>query len=119
MLVLSVGVGAHVSLEQATAGSSGREPANSSLEGSAKPAPGDASVHMESAPVLDLEAGLDGGDGVGAPSDYISKPVGQKERWQFDSGYFEYDNQQSNRLPSGDTRGDYSGIRLRRPRQKD
>jgi hypothetical protein len=103
------------------AAKAGGAPPNSvkELDGSEYSLAREDAMQSEKEPVLDLDDSLGSDDSVNEPSDYLSRPVGSKQRWQFDSGYFEYDNQQSNRLPSGDTRGDYSGFRLRRARQKD
>ena len=47
-----------------------------------------------------------------------SKPVGSRKRWDLDLGYFGAEERQSGVRPTGEDTGDYSGIRLRRPRQQ-
>jgi len=47
--------------------------------------------------------------------DFDSKPVGRRQKWQFDTGYFDFDDRQSGLIPPGDDTQNYSGIRLRRP----
>lgn len=67
----------------------------------------------------ELDLGLDASSlgTVESGNDYTSRPVGNRKKWELDTGYFDFDDRKSGILPPGDTSGDYSGIRLRRPRQ--
>ena len=49
-------------------------------------------------------------------SEFVSKPVGQRGRWQADRGYFGNDDPGTYQFDDART-DDYSGIRLRRPRR--
>lgn len=48
---------------------------------------------------------------------YSSKSVGAKQKWQMDKGYFDSDEQRTGVTRPDESSQDYSGIRLRRPRQ--
>ncbi len=47
--------------------------------------------------------------------DFNSKPIGQRKRWKFDTGYFDFDDRKSGLIEPGDNSQNYSGIRFRRP----
>ncbi len=50
--------------------------------------------------------------------DFDSRPVGQRKKWQFDTGYFDFDDRKSGLIEPGDNSQNYSGIRFRRPSRK-
>ena len=71
-------------------------------------------------PEMDLGVGVDASSlkTLEAGNAYTSRSVGKRDKWELDTGYFDFDDRQSGILPPGDNAtGDYSGIRLRRPRQ--
>ncbi len=49
---------------------------------------------------------------------FDSRPVGQRKKWQFDTGYFDFDDRKSGLIEPGDNSQNYSGIRFRRPSRK-
>ena len=69
-------------------------------------------------PEMDLGVDASSLDTLEAGNAYTSRSVGKREKWELDTGYFDFDDRQSGILPPEDNAtGDYSGIRLRRPRQ--
>ena len=50
--------------------------------------------------------------------DFNTQPIGQRKRWQFDTGYFDFDDRTSGLIEPGDNSQNYSGIRFRRPSRK-
>lgn len=50
--------------------------------------------------------------------DFNSQPIGQRKRWKFDTGYFDFDDRKSGLIEPGDNSQNYSGIRFRRPTRK-
>jgi hypothetical protein len=50
------------------------------------------------------------------PSDFVSRPVGQQQKWKIDRGHFGNDDPGTSQFDDARS-DDYSGIRLRRPRR--
>ena len=80
-------------------------------------AQGKAAPDLQIQPELDLGVDASSLEKFDSDSNYKSRPVGTGNKWELDTGYFDFDDRNSGILPPGDTTGDYSGIRLRRPRQ--
>ncbi len=65
---------------------------------------------------LDLDPNLDAEANEGGAGSFDSRPVGARQKWQLDNGYFETDERITGTKRPDHATEDYSGIRLRRPR---
>jgi len=67
---------------------------------------------------LDLDPKIGGEVSEDKKGPFASKPVGARQKWQLDNGYyFDNDERVTGVTRPGEASEDYSGIRLRRPRK--
>jgi hypothetical protein len=66
---------------------------------------------------LDLDPKIGGEASEDTKKSFATKPVGARQKWQLDKGYFDNDERVTGVTPLGEASEDYSGIRLRRPRK--
>lgn len=71
-------------------------------------------VEAKPADPYGLNTNLDDLDGADQQQDITSRFEGPRKKWEFDTGYFDFDDRQSGVLLPGDTSQDYSGFRIRR-----
>lgn len=66
---------------------------------------------------LDLDPKIGGEASDDTKNSFTTKPVGARQKWQFDKGHFDSDERVTGVTRPGEASEDYSGIRLRRPRK--